>query len=94
MKATQKEKKTPQAPQFSELRKRLDKLKETSNRWGGARSGAGRPSSQDLGKGPAKVSVGFRLTEEYADLVESQRQEGESLSQAARRLLMEALKSS
>lgn len=56
---------------------------------GGARAGAGRPAKQEGDRREQLVS--FRVREEVARQLEALAEEGESLNQCARRLLLSRL---
>lgn len=72
----------------AELKKALGGLQPRKKR-GGARPGAGRPLKKGV---PASERVIFRLTPDEIELLKGECQEGESPNQAARRVLLGALR--
>jgi len=56
-----------------------------SSSWGGRREGAGRPRK---GKGARDTKISFRLSSEEESVLDSIRLDGESINQAARRIVL------
>ena len=67
----------------------MAKESDHSDNWGGARPGAGRPTRKKV---PSTEQIGFKITKGELELVKEFSQKGESRHQAARRILLEALR--